>query len=67
MNWQLSALDRFTLVSNSDAHSPPKLAREANHFETELSYPAIFDALKNGDPDRFKGTIEFFRRREISL
>ena len=60
MNWQLSALDRFTLVSNSDAHSPPKLAREANHFETELSYPAIFDALKNGDPDRFKGTIEFF-------
>lgn len=60
MNWQLSALDRYTLVSNSDAHSPPKLAREANHFETELSYPAIFQALKNGDPDHFKGTIEFF-------
>lgn len=60
MNWQLSVLDRYTLVSNSDAHSPPKLAREANHFETELSYPAIFEALKSGDPDKFKGTIEFF-------
>lgn len=60
MNWRLSALDRFTLVSNSDAHSPPKLAREANVFDTELSYPAIFDALKTGDPDGYRGTIEFF-------
>jgi DNA helicase-2/ATP-dependent DNA helicase PcrA len=60
MNWRVSALDRYTLVSNSDAHSPPKLAREANLFDTELSYPAIFDALKTGDPDAFLGTIEFF-------
>ncbi|MEM7034258.1 MAG: UvrD-helicase domain-containing protein, partial [Chloroflexota bacterium] len=48
------------LVSNSDAHSPPKLAREANLFDTELSYPAIFDALKTGDLDKFLGTLEFF-------
>jgi DNA helicase-2/ATP-dependent DNA helicase PcrA len=60
MNWRISALDRYTLVSNSDAHSPQKLAREATVFNTELSYPAIFDALKSGDPDAFWGTIEFF-------
>ncbi|PIE32740.1 hypothetical protein CSA56_14225 [candidate division KSB3 bacterium] len=60
MNWRLSALDRYTLVSNSDAHSPQKLAREANLFNTELSYPAIFEALKSGNPDTFLGTIEFF-------
>ncbi len=60
MNWRVSALDRYTLVSNSDAHSPQKLAREATVFETELSYPAIFNALKSGDPELFRGTVEFF-------
>lgn len=60
MNWRVSALDGYTLVSNSDAHSPPKLAREANLFETDLSYPAMFEALKTGDPEAFLGTIEFF-------
>ncbi|MEZ4708515.1 MAG: UvrD-helicase domain-containing protein [Caldilineaceae bacterium] len=60
MNWRVSMLDRYTLVSNSDAHSPPKLAREATLFDTDLSYDAIFDALKTGDPQRFQGTIEFF-------
>lgn len=60
MNWLLSSLDKYTLVSNSDAHSPQKLAREANVFNTELTYPAIFHALKSGDQNLFKGTIEFF-------
>jgi len=60
MNWRISALDRYTLVSNSDAHSPQKLAREANLFETQLSYPAIFEALKTGNPETFLGTIEFY-------
>lgn len=60
MNWRVSNLDRYTLVSNSDAHSPQKLAREANLFHTELSYPAIFAALKSGHPDTFLGTLEFF-------
>ena len=60
MNWRVSWLDKYTLVSNSDAHSPQKLAREANVFDTELAYPAIFDALKTGDPAHFRGTIEFF-------
>ncbi len=60
MNWRLSALDNYTLVSNSDAHSPQKLAREANLYTTELSYTAIFDALKTGDPTKFWGTLEFF-------
>jgi len=60
MNWRISALDRYTLVSNSDAHSPQKLAREATLFNTELSYPSIFKALKSGDPDTFGGTLEFF-------
>lgn len=60
MNWRLSALDRFTLVSNSDAHSPGKLAREANVFDAELSYDAMIDALRTRDPARFLGTVEFF-------
>ncbi len=60
MNWRVSALDRYTLVSSSDAHSPPKLAREATLFDCELSYAALFDAMRSGDPERFKGTLEFF-------
>jgi len=60
MNWRVSFLDRLTLVSNSDAHSPSKLGREANLFATDLSFPAIRDALKTGDPSRFLGTLEFF-------
>jgi uncharacterized protein (TIGR00375 family) len=60
MNWRLAQLDRFVLVSNSDAHSPQKLAREANLFDTEFSYPAIFAALKNQENSGFLGTIEFF-------
>jgi uncharacterized protein (TIGR00375 family) len=60
MNWRLSMLDRFTLVSNSDAHSPGNLAREANLFDTELSYPHIADALAGRDKRGFAGTIEFF-------
>lgn len=60
MCWRVSDLDRYTLVSNSDAHSPPKLAREACLFYTEWSYDALFGALKSGDPDRYLGTLEFF-------
>ncbi len=60
MNWRCSQLDDYTLVSNSDAHSPEKLAREANIFDTELSYAALFDALKHPDTDSFWGTMEFF-------
>ena len=60
MNWRVSWLDNYTLISNSDAHSPPKLAREATLFDTDLSYDALFDALKSGDPAQFQGTIEFF-------
>lgn len=60
MNWRLSALDRFTLVSNSDAHSPANLAREANLFDTDLSYPSVSRALQNRETKEFYGTIEFF-------
>lgn len=60
MNWRLSALDKITLISNSDAHSCQKLGREANVFDTELSYPAIIEAIKAKDPARFLYTIEFF-------
>ncbi|NLW07454.1 MAG: UvrD-helicase domain-containing protein [Clostridia bacterium] len=60
MNWRLSALDDYTLVSNSDAHSPANLGREANIFATHLSYQGIFKALKNRNSEEFYGTIEFF-------
>lgn len=60
MNWGLSALDRYTLVSNSDAHSPGKLGREAVVFDAELSYGAIQHALRGGEAAGYRGTVEFF-------
>ena len=60
MNWRLSALDKITLISNSDSHSPRKLGREANVFDTELSYQGITEAIKSGDPKKFLYTIEFY-------
>lgn len=61
MNWRLSALDRITFVSNSDAHSLDKLGREANIIEVpELSYAALIAAIRNKDRKRLLGTIEFF-------
>lgn len=60
MNWRVSQLDGYTLISNSDAHSPSKLGREANCFETELSYTAIRAAMETAAPDQFLGTIEFY-------
>jgi uncharacterized protein (TIGR00375 family) len=60
MNWRVSDLDGLTLISNSDAHSPLKLGREANAFDTELSYNTIRSAIKNGDPEHFLGTFEFY-------
>src|SRR5271157_3465485 len=60
MNWRLSSLDPFVLVSNSDAHSPGKLGREANIFETDLSYNGILDAMRNPRDKGLSGTVEFF-------
>ncbi|HUI66831.1 MAG TPA: endonuclease Q family protein [Nitrospirota bacterium] len=58
MNWRLSTLDRITLVSNSDAHSAPKIGREANILDTEISYDSLMNAIKTRKG--FLGTIEFF-------
>jgi uncharacterized protein (TIGR00375 family) len=58
MNRRLSALDRISLVSNSDAHSGAKIGREANIFDVDRSYPAIIDAIRTRKG--FLGTIEFF-------
>jgi DNA helicase II / ATP-dependent DNA helicase PcrA len=58
MNWRCSSLDGYRLVSNSDAHSPPMLGREATTFEVEVDYFAMADALRSGDG--LAGTIEFY-------
>lgn len=58
MNWRVSGLDRFSLISNSDAHSPSKLAREACVFNTAMDYHALRRALATGAG--YGGTIEFF-------
>ena len=58
MNWACSSLDQYRLVSNSDAHSPPMLGREATVFDTGLDYFAMAAALRTGNG--LDGTIEFF-------
>src|SRR3984957_9801018 len=58
MNWRVSSLDQYRLVSNSDAHSPPMLGREATAFTCEADYFSIERALRTGDG--FGGTVEFF-------
>lgn len=60
MNWRLSELDAYTLISNSDAHSPSRLGREANVLDCELSYHEIRTVLKTKDKKKFLYTIEFF-------
>ena len=58
MNWRVSSLDRFRLVSNSDAHLPEKLGREVCVFDTDLDYFALRRALETGEG--YGGTLEFF-------
>ncbi len=60
MNWTLSKLDRFTLISNSDAHSPENLGREANVFDCKLDYKEIIRSIEKKDKTKFKETMEFF-------
>lgn len=58
MNWSVPSLSRYQLISNSDAHSPSKLGREATLLATELSYREIYDAIQTGKG--LAGTLEFF-------
>ncbi|MCI8662600.1 MAG: UvrD-helicase domain-containing protein [Hungatella sp.] len=58
MNWRLSALDHLQMISNSDAHSPGKLGREANLLDIEMSYDGLYEAIQRGKG--LAGTIEFF-------
>lgn len=60
MNWRLSKLDNIALISNSDSHSLQRIGREANIFDTVLSYSGIINAIKNNDSKLFLKTIEFF-------
>lgn len=64
MNRMCSWLDNITLVSNSDAHSPQKIGREANILAftttTDIRFDTIFSIIKNGDKKKFLSTIEFF-------
>ena len=58
MNWRISGLDRYQLVSNSDAHSPSKLGREANLLDIDCSYEGLYQAIQTGAG--LEGTVEFF-------
>ncbi len=61
MNWRLSALDKLTLLSNSDAHSLPNIAREANALDLdEISYNEIYEAIRTKNTNKIKFTIEFY-------
>ena len=58
MNWRISKLDRYQIVSNSDAHSPSKLGREANLLDIDCSYEGLYRAIQTGEG--LEGTVEFF-------
>lgn len=61
MNWRVSELDNYTLLSNSDAHSLPNIGREANVMElAELSYQELYRIIKNQDQTKLKYSIEFY-------
>lgn len=63
MNWRISSLDKYTLLSNSDMHSLPKLGREANVFEIEegkLTYSNLVEIIRKKDSKHLKRTIEFY-------
>jgi len=60
MNWRLSKLDKYSLVSNSDSHSPSRIGREANVFNCEFNYWEIKKVLETKDKNKFLYTIEFF-------
>ena len=72
MNWRVSGLDRYTLVSNSDAHSPEKLGREATLFDCELAYGAIFSTLRSRgeaprtSPGGFPGELDAWQALRLS-
>ena len=58
MNWRVPAIEKMQLISNSDAHSPSKLGREANLMEIEMSYNGLEKAIQTGEG--LSGTIEFY-------
>ena len=58
MNWRISKLDRYQLISNSDAHSPSKLGRETNLLDIDCSYEGLYQAIQAGEG--LEGTVEFF-------
>ncbi len=60
MNWMVSDIDKYTLVSNSDAHSVKNLGREANVFSRPLNIKEMKHVLRQRDSKRFLFTIEFF-------
>lgn len=60
MSWRNSRLDNITIISNSDSHSLQRIGREANVFDTELSYDGIVAAIKSHDPQKFLFTVEFY-------
>ncbi len=60
MNWRWSALDRFSLISNSDAHSASKIGREANVFKEKFGYKELIEILRAKDKSKFLYTVEFY-------
>jgi len=60
MHWMCRFLDRFTLVSNSDAHSPDRMGRNGNIFGSECSFEGMMDALKHPEKGKFLGTVDLF-------
>jgi PHP family Zn ribbon phosphoesterase len=61
MNWRIKELDNRSIVSFSDAHSGPKLGREATVFDVKkLSYDAIYHAIKQDGSGKIAYTIEFY-------
>jgi len=60
MNWRVEDLDDVRLISNSDAHSPGYIGRNASVFNTDLSFSHIRQALEKNDLETYQGTIDMY-------
>jgi len=60
MCYKVKSLRNFATISNSDAHSPDQIGREATILRDIKDYKDLFSVVKTPSGDRFLFTLEYF-------